>query len=276
MHSYIHRFLPAKCISSLAGCIANIRLPWFKNAFIRQFIMTYGVNMQEAQYEYAEDYENFNAFFIRRLKTNARPIADGIWCSPVDGEVSKAGLIHNGLLIQAKGQHYTVAELLGCREEEAREFDNGQFATFYLSPKDYHRVHSPISGHIRSLRYIPGRLFSVQPKTVACIPKLFARNERAIVEIQTQGGKVMLVFVGAIIVGAIRTTWRGLLERKRGSFYEEYPSESRYCIQKGEELGLFQLGSTVIMLTETDFKDAFDGASLCDKAVRMGENLKIR
>lgn len=275
MHPHIHQLLPARLISALAGFTASITTPWFKNAFIRQFIRAYGVNMQEALHVRAEDYRNFNDFFTRKLRTGARPIADGTWCSPVDGCISAAGSITDGMLLQAKGQYYSVAELLGCTAEEAKTFQNGQFATFYLSPKDYHRVHSPISGVIRSLRYIPGKLFSVQPMTVAAIPKLFARNERAVVEIETPEGRVMFVFVGAIIVGAIGISWRGLLARKNGPFYEQYAKVPKYTIQKGEELGLFQLGSTVIMLTESDFKKPFDGKAIVDKPVRMGESLKV-
>lgn len=275
MHPLIHAFLPAQFMSTLAGLTANIRTPWFKNACIRRFIRTYGVNMQEAQREHAEDYANFNDFFTRELKAGARPLSDAVWCSPVDGCISAAGSIKEGMLLQAKGQYYTVAELLACSEEEAKTFQNGQFATFYLSPKDYHRVHSPISGKIRSLRYLPGKLFSVQPMTVAAIPKLFARNERAVVEIETDKGRMMFVFVGAIIVGAIGLAWRGLLQRKSGAFFEQYPDDPKYAIQKGEQLGLFQLGSTVIMLTETAFQNPFDGASIADKPIRMGESLKV-
>lgn len=275
MHPLIHQLLPAKLISALAGLTANIATPWFKNAFIRQFIQTYGVNMQEAQHERAEEYRNFNDFFTRKLKTGARPIAEGVWCSPVDGCISTAGPIQNGTLLQAKGQYYTVAELLGCSAEEAQAFDNGQFATFYLSPKDYHRVHSPISAVVRSLRYIPGKLFSVQPMTVAAIPKLFARNERAVLELDTPEGRVMFVFVGAIVVGAIGLAWRGILQRKNGPFFEQYPQDPKYTFEKGDELGLFQLGSTVIMLTDSGFQQPFDGMTIADKPVRMGEKLKV-
>ncbi len=172
--------LPKKNLTTLAGCLAGVTHPLVKNYLIKHFIAKYAVNMQEALEESPEGYACFNDFFIRHLKPDCRPIAATDIVSPVDGCISEIGNIVQGSLIQAKGHDYTVQELLASNEELASQFNHGRFATLYLSPQDYHRVHMPIAGTLQQLVYVPGQLFSVQPTTARVIPKLFARNERLV------------------------------------------------------------------------------------------------
>lgn len=238
--------LPKKHLTLLAGLLANVKNARIKNAIIHRFIRQYNVNMSEAYQENPESYENFNAFFIRHLKPECRPIAHADIISPVDGYVSEIGHIQSGTLLQAKGRHYSVEELLGGNLTHSDAFKEGLFATFYLSPSDYHRVHMPFTGTLQEMIYIPGKLFSVQPATARLKPNLFARNERLVVFFETAVGSMAMVLVGATIVGAIGTHWHG--DIKRSSKPQPFIYHSPLTLQKAAEMGYFKLGSTVILL----------------------------
>lgn len=205
--------------------------------------------MHEALVEDPTAYKTFNDFFIRSLKPECRPLADADIISPVDGCISELGRISEGKIIQAKGLNYTVTELLGGKNDVAAPYAQGQFATLYLSPKDYHRVHMPLNADLLSMTYVPGALFSVRPATAASIPKLFARNERLIIFFDTAIGPMAMVLVGATIVGAIGTSWHGDVLRSSEQTQFLYHADSMSTERKkGEEAGYFKLGSTVILL----------------------------
>ena len=225
----------------------------FVPAAIRQFAKLFDINLAEASHSEPDHYKTFNQFFTRTLKDGAREISSAAhqFCSPVDGRVSQLGAINDGTIVQAKGHSYTVADLLGARPEDVSSFTNGSFATLYLSPRDYHRIHMPLSGDLCSMHYIPGRLFSVAPHTVRVVPRLFARNERVVTIFNTDAGKVAMVLVGAINVAAIETVWAGLITPPTQTqiIYKDYEASS--CkLQKGEEMGRFNMGSTVILLMQ--------------------------
>jgi len=241
--------IPQHGLTVLAGCFANVKNTRVKNYLIQHFINKYQVNMSEALVEDPGAYANFNDFFIRHLKPECRPIVQADIISPVDGCVSEIGRIEEGQLIQAKGHRYAVEELLACDKETAKQFVNGQFATLYLSPKDYHRVHMPMDAELISMTYIPGALFSVQPTTVRVVPKLFARNERLAVFFSTQAGPMVMVMVGATIVGAIGTSWHGDVTRTKKTVHFDYKLSSiNKTLAQGDEMGYFKLGSTVVLL----------------------------
>ncbi|MGC1182133.1 archaetidylserine decarboxylase [Legionella sp.] len=262
--------LPKHALTALAGYLAEVKEQRVKNYIIQSFINRFQVNMSEALIENPTAYVNFNDFFIRHLKPECRPLAATDLISPVDGCVSEMGAIHKGQLIQAKGHYYSVAELLACSDETAQQFDNGQFATLYLAPKDYHRVHMPMDATLNSMTYIPGALFSVQPATAQIVPKLFARNERLVISFSTKAGPMKIVMVGATIVGAIGTSWHGDIKRSKKNTYFDY---SNAAIQrdmiKGDEMGYFKLGSTVILLFA-------NGETVCwDKNIHMKSVLRF-
>ncbi|MCZ6902691.1 MAG: archaetidylserine decarboxylase, partial [Rickettsia endosymbiont of Ixodes persulcatus] len=214
--------IPKQGLTAFAGCMADVKNTRIKNFLIQRFIKAYRVNMKEALVEDPTAYSSFNDFFIRHLKPECRPLASADVISPVDGCVSELGLISEGQLVQAKGRHYSVAELLACSTETAQPFIDGQFATLYLSPKDYHRVHLPIDARLTGMNYIPGALFSVQPTTARVVPKLFARNERLAMFFETKIGPMVMVMVGATIVGAIGTSWHGELSRSKRALSFDY------------------------------------------------------
>ncbi len=238
-------------LSAFAGCMANIQMPFIKNYLIRDFIRRYDVNMQEAVRERPEEYASFNDFFIRHLKPSVRPRANAEIISPVDGYVSEIGEISQGRLLQAKGSHYTVHELLACEERVSSAFEQGAFATLYLSPKDYHRIHMPLNARVREMIHVPGTLFAVKPSAVRTIPGLFARNERLVVLFDTEIGLMAMVLVGALIVGAIGTSWGKDVKRytPQHTRYSMHPQE-QIVLHQGDEMGYFKLGSTVIVLFE--------------------------
>lgn len=262
--------IPQHALSVFAGRIANSKHTAFKNYVIQRFIKNYGVNMQEALVEDPTAYACFNDFFIRKLKPNCRPIANSAVISPVDGCISEIGSIEQGQILQAKGKYYTVQELLACNKDEADQFTNGRFATLYLSPKDYHRVHMPIEATLRAMTYVPGALFSVQPSTVNAVPKLFARNERLVVYFDTPLGAMALVMVGAVIVGAIGTSWGGDVVKSKSSISFEYPDKT---LQKGEEMGYFKLGSTVVLLFANGEKIKWEANLKAGSAIQLGQPL---
>ncbi|MGK0498411.1 MAG: phosphatidylserine decarboxylase [Oceanicoccus sp.] len=244
--------VPQHLLSRLAGKVADCEWPWLKNLFINWFIDRYQVNMDEAADPEPTNYASFNAFFTRQLEAGARPIvAEGnAIASPADGAISQLGTIENGRIFQAKGQNYTLTELLGGDEAIAAPFQDGKFATVYLSPKDYHRVHMPITGTLKTMIYVPGDLFSVNTVTAENVPRLFARNERAVCIFDTEIGPMAVVLVGAMIVAGIETVWAGQVAPIKRSINTQhyFDQELSISLQKGDEMGRFKLGSTAIVL----------------------------
>lgn len=264
-----HRALPKRLLTVLAGVFANVRLFWLKDKLIRLFIRRFQVNMQEALIEDPAQYPTFNDFFIRHLKPNVRPISTNEFISPVDGCISALGQIEAGTMVQAKGRTYTVAELLSISEEESQPFLNGSYMTLYLSPKDYHRIHMPHSAKLKRMVHVPGALFSVQPETTRVIPKLFAKNERLVVFFETDRGRMVMVLVGATIVGAIGTTWHGDL--KRSSVEQAYTYSGEDVLEKAAEMGYFKLGSTVILIFDEQSAVTWAPNLSPDVSVKMGQ-----
>lgn len=248
----IQYLVPQHLLSRLVGWVAATRIDWIKNTFIGQFARRYQVDMSEAVEENPLAYENFNAFFTRALKPGARPIdtdSNSIVC-PADGAISQLGDINGDAVFQAKGHYYSLNELLGGSPERAAPFLNGKFATIYLSPKDYHRVHMPFTGTLREMIHVPGDLFSVNTRTAENVPRLFARNERVVAIFDTEIGPMAVVLVGAMIVASIETVWAGIVApAQRQVRTTDYRQESRQPIvlEKGAELGRFRLGSTAII-----------------------------
>lgn len=242
--------VPKPALTRFAGFMANVQTPVIKNMLIRRFIQKYGVDMSEAREENPEHYSCFNEFFIRHLKPECRPLAQADIVSPVDGSISEIGRIEQGQILQAKRRYYTVAELLACDAGLSSQFSSGCFATLYLSPKDYHRIHMPIDAKLKEMIYVPGKLFSVQPTTARIVPHLFARNERLVTFFETQVGLMAMVLVGATIVGAIGTRWQGDIKRSPQKQYLNFAelSQSEANVRQGEEMGYFKLGSTVVLL----------------------------
>lgn len=265
---------PKLLLTATAGRVADVTVPAVKNYLIKQFIARYGVNMQEACEENFRNYACFNDFFIRKLKPECRLLAQADVVSPVDGVISEAGNIERGQLLQAKGRYYTVNELLANETPYCENFFNGHFATFYLSPKDYHRIHMPVTATIQKMVYIPGRLFSVQPTTVRVIPALFARNERLAVFCDTALGPMVMVLVGATIVGSIGISWHGELKRLRTTKSFDYSEQSNPpVLQQGEEMGYFKLGSTVILMFANAQNIRWLPTVQAGKQVKYGEAL---
>jgi phosphatidylserine decarboxylase len=266
---------PKYGLSLYAGFCANLKIKIIKNRLIKKFIRKYGVNMQEAQKERAEDYACYNDFFIRHLKPECRPIATADITSPVDGFVSERGRINDGLLIQAKGKHYTVKHLLAADESISSQFNSGYFATLYLSPKDYHRIHMPTDGTLKEMTYVPGKLFSVQPATVRVVSCLFAKNERLVVLFETSAGLMAMVLVGAVIVGSIGTAWHGDLKRSRKPKKFSYSSTDSIdtILKKAAEMGYFKLGSTVILLFTNKKELEWQPNIKPGNSIRFGEAL---
>ncbi|HSW68786.1 MAG TPA: archaetidylserine decarboxylase [Gammaproteobacteria bacterium] len=238
---------PQRAFTHFFGWLAKCRWKWFKNWAIKRLIRKYHVNLSEALSENVDDYPDFNSFFTRQLKPSVRPLAPGenTVSSPADGSVSQIGKINKNAILQAKNFNYTTRALLGGSESAAQLFEDGNFATIYLAPKDYHRVHMPITGKLRETTFIPGQLFSVNPITAETVPNLFARNERLVCLFDTVIGPVAVILVGAMLVGSIETVW-GLPHPKNKLTARQYPDG--IVLERGDELGLFKMGSTVIML----------------------------
>ncbi len=245
------KILPHHWVCKFAGLMAFCRIPWLKHYLITDFIQRYQVNLKEAIRENPKDYQHFNDFFTRQLKAEARPLApDPAFIIPCDGLLSQRGAIHNQTLIQAKNHRYTLDKLLASPEWAPR-FEGGQFATFYLSPKDYHRVHMPLAGRLVQMTYVPGTLYSVNLTTAEHIPELFANNERVVVFFEGEQGPWAMVLVGAMIVGSMATPWAGTIAPHQPTLttwhYLNRP-ERYIALNKGDEMGLFHLGSTVIVI----------------------------
>lgn len=252
----LQHLLPQHLLSRLVGRVAECKAPWLKNLLITRFIKHYKVDMSEAAEPDPAHYSNFNAFFTRALREDARPMDDdpnGV-CCPADGAISQLGKIQEGRIFQAKGQDYSLHKLLGGDPELAATFAEGSFATIYLSPRDYHRVHMPVTGTLRSMTYVPGDLFSVNAVTAENVQGLFARNERAVCIFDTELGPMAMVLVGAMIVAGIETVWSGQVAPvKRTITRHDYQKPMNpVVIQKGEEMGRFKLGSTVVLLFGRD------------------------
>ncbi|WP_339896654.1 archaetidylserine decarboxylase [uncultured Gilvimarinus sp.] len=267
--------VPQHALSRLAGKLASCQNQTVKSAFINWFIKRYHVDMSQALNEDPASYACFNDFFTRALKADARPIDDtgnSVVC-PADGAISQVGRIEEGRIFQAKGQLYSACELLGGDETLAAEFADGHFATVYLSPKDYHRVHMPLTGRLRQMTVIPGDLFSVNTATAREVPRLFARNERAVCIFDTDAGPMAVVLVGAMIVAGIETVWAGeVAPFKRRVVTTHYGTDQAapITLEKGAEMGRFKLGSTAIVLFGKD-KVLWDEAFKAESATRMGE-----
>lgn len=247
-------WLPQHGLTRLVGKFASSKAGSLTTAVIRLFVKQYKVNMDEALHSDPAHFKTFNEFFVRELKPGMRPVVDGesVIAHPADACVSQFGPITDGQLIQAKGHTYSAQELLGGDAALAQEFADGEFATLYLSPSDYHRVHMPCDGVLRQMIYVPGDLFSVNPLTAENVPNLFARNERVVCIFDTDFGPMAQVLVGATIVGSIELTWAGTVTPPRGNtvYTWDYPAEGNKSVhfKKGEEMGRFKLGSTVINL----------------------------
>ena len=247
----LQRLAPQHLISRSAGLLASTSNTTIKNLFIRWFVDQYKVDMSEALVEDATAYRNFNAFFTRALKPGARPIDPNVnsVISPADGAISQLGRIESGRVFQAKGQTFSVLELLGGDADAAAAFADGEFITVYLSPRDYHRVHMPFAGTLTKMTYVPGDLFSVNTVTAEEVPRLFSRNERVVCHFNTSVGPMVVVLVGAMIVASIETTWAGLVAPLRRKIIStRYTDVQPVHLAKGDELGRFLLGSTAIVL----------------------------
>ena len=263
--------MPKQALTALAGVLASRRGGRLTTAMIRYFIAKYGVDMTEAANPDIASYETFNDFFTRPLKAGARPLAKAPWVCPVDGAISQFGATDRDQILQAKGHHYAITALVGGDGQLAEQFEHGSFATLYLSPKDYHRIHMPCDGRVMRMIYVPGALFSVNPVSVRLIPGLFARNERVVCLFETSRGPFVLTLVGATIVGSIATVWHGTVNSPRpGEMREWCYQDQQVMLQQGEEMGRFMLGSTVVLLFPKR-QLVFNASWSPDREVRLGE-----
>ena len=273
--------LPKQALTQLAGRFAQARLGGLTTAVIRRFVARYGVNMQEASNPDIASYSTFNEFFTRPLRSDARPLADAGFVCPVDGAISQFGAIEHDSIFQAKGHRYTTTALVGGDVQLAEQFRNGSFATLYLSPKDYHRIHMPCTGRLRRMIHVPGALFSVNPATARGVPGLFARNERVVCVFDADPasglqGQFVLVLVGATIVGSMATVWHGVVNPPRPGKIREWRYDGKEIVlDKGVEMGRFLLGSTVVMLFQKD-TIRFNHQWQPGGAIRMGEAMGSR
>ena len=273
----LQKFIPQHLLSRLIGKLADSHNIFIKNTFITWFVKRYQVDLSEAKIETANGFATFNEFFTRELKEGRREIsrAPNTIASPADGAISELGAIELGSLMQAKGQYYSLAQLLANNADQCNRYMGGSFSTIYLSPKDYHRVHMPLDGILKNMTYVPGELFSVNQATANQIPGLFARNERLVCEFSSQHGDFIMILVGAMIVAGIETVWSGHVapvkpELKTTDFSKLQPIE----LKKGDEMGRFKLGSTVILLfpeKTASFTDTLANGS----SLRMGEEIGI-
>ena len=246
----VQRILPKHALSRLIARLAESQNQWLKNLLINRAIKTFDINMDEALNDDLSCYKSFNAFFTRQLKPELRPLdaAANILTSPADGVISQAGKISKNKILQAKNVNYSLTRLVG-NARQAKQYENGLFSTIYLSPKDYHRVHIPADGQLISTRYIPGELFSVNQQTAEVVPNLFARNERLVCEFKShQLGHFSVIFVGAMLVAGIETVWSGMEKPGPGAVRENDYSDQAISFLKGDEIGRFKFGSTVIVL----------------------------
>ena len=265
--------MPKRILNRLAGWFANWKGGAATPAAIAAFARRYRVDMREAAEPDLLAYENFNDFFTRALRPDARPLAGADLVCPVDGAISECGAIAGEQIFQAKKHHYSTCALLGGDAELAKKFENGGFATLYLSPRDYHRIHMPCAGRLVRMIHVPGSLFSVNPLMAREIPGLFARNERVVCVFESSLGPFALVLVGAVIVGSVETVWHGVVTPPHGrrmSLWNYEGSENVVELPQGAEMGRFRLGSTVVALFgRPDVRFAPDW--MPGKPIRMGE-----
>lgn len=269
--------LPKGALTNFAGRVAGAKGGDKTTRLIRWFVTKYDVNMDEAANPDIASYHSFNEFFTRALKPGARPLAKADFVCPVDGRISQFGAIEGDQIFQAKGHKFSTTALVGGDASLAKHFEHGSFANLYLSPRDYHRIHMPCEGKLKRMIYVPGELFSVNPTTARGVPGLFARNERVVCEFDTAFGPFVMVLVGATIVGSMATVWHGLVNPPRLPKVTEWTyADQDIVLKKGEEMGRFLLGSTVVMLFPKDtlhFNQQWQPAG----PVRLGElmaNLK--
>ncbi len=265
--------LPKGALTNFAGRVAGAKGGAMTTRLIRWFVGRYNVNMAEALDPEIANYSSFNEFFTRALRPDARPLAPADYICPVDGRISQFGTIEDEQIFQAKGHHFSTAALLGGDRELAARFQHGSFANLYLSPRDYHRIHMPCDGRLTRMIYIPGELFSVNPTTARGIPGLFARNERVVCVFDTANGPFVMTLVGATIVGSMATVWHGVVNPPRSPQVRNWTyDEQDIVLKKGDELGRFLLGSTVVMLFPKD-KLGFNPAWQPAGPVRLGESM---
>ena len=265
--------MPKQAMTALAGVIASARAGTMTTALIRWFVGRYGVNMSEAANPDIAGYASFNEFFTRALKPGARPMAAADLVCPVDGAISQFGAIERDQIFQAKGHRYSTTALVGGDAALATQFNDGHFATVYLSPKDYHRIHMPCDGRLTRMIYVPGELFSVNPTTARGVPGLFARNERVVCVFETARGPFVLTLVGATIVGSMATVWHGVVNPWRTGKLREWQYAGKdILLRQGEEMGRFLLGSTVVMLFPADTL-SFNPAWAPAQPVQLGEKM---
>ena len=272
--------LPHHLLSRLMLHFLRIRWVWLKNLQIRFVIWKFRVDMREVETPSLSSFEHFNAFFTRALKPECRPIDAPqdihSYCSPVDGTVSQFGHIDHDQLLQAKGINYSLSELVGNQQDIAAAFTDGSFATIYLSPRDYHRIHMPAGGRLTSMTYIPGRLFSVADPLVENLPNLFTRNERVVCLFETESGPLAVILVGAIFVGCMDTVWHGTVSPPHRHDIEriDYTATDAPVLAKGDEMGRFNMGSTVILLWPNRSMD-WNKQFLPGEAVKMGQQISM-
>ncbi|MEI8158050.1 MAG: archaetidylserine decarboxylase [Burkholderiales bacterium] len=265
--------IPKQALTALAGKFASAKAGNTTTAVIRWFVKRYQVNMAEAAHPDISSYATFNDFFTRPLKPGARPLAQADLVSPVDGAISQLGPIDRDQIFQAKGHSYSTTALVGGDAVLAAQFQDGHFATLYLSPKDYHRIHMPCDGVLRRMIYVPGDLFSVNPTTARGVPGLFARNERVVCVFDSAHGPFVLTLVGATIVGSMATVWHGMVNPPRpGMLWERSYAGDAVTLRQGEEMGRFLLGSTVVMLFPKGSLQ-FNPQWAATGAIRMGEKM---
>ena len=247
--------LPQHSLSVLMSQLTHSKNKTLKNIFIREIIKRYGVNMSESLQQDIHSFNSFNEFFTRELNPQMRPLArgDAIIVSPADGVISQAGTIIDGQIFQAKGKSFSAVDLLGGDNKRASTFNGGLFTTIYLSPKDYHRLHMPLTGRLIEMVHIPGKLFSVNTITTENVSGLFARNERVVAIFETELGKMALVLVGAIFVSSIETVWHGVVTPPTSKTIRSWQyADNAPLLEKGQEMGRFNMGSTIIVLFEKD------------------------
>lgn len=272
---FFQHIVPQHLLSRCTGWLAELRQPvWLKNWVIGLFVRHFNVDMSEAVEPDYERYGNFNEFFTRPLVEGARPIAQADIVCPADGAISQLGEIREGLCFQAKGKYFSTEELLGGDTARAALFSRGQFATIYLSPRDYHRVHMPLAGRLTATSYIPGKLFSVNAVTAENVDRLFARNERLVCHFDTAAGPMAMILVGAMVVAGIETVWSGQVapppKLPLVTDFADLPAAVE--LAKGQEMGRFKLGSTVILLFPKDTM-AWDAVYTAASPTRLGESL---
>jgi phosphatidylserine decarboxylase len=268
--------LPKQALTALAGKAAGAQAGKLTTTVVDWFVQRYKVDMAEAANPDTASYPTFNAFFTRALKPGARPLAQAGLICPVDGAISQFGAVQRDQILQAKGHHYSTTALVGGDAALAAQFVDGSFATLYLSPRDYHRIHMPCDGRLLRMIHVPGALFSVNPTTARGVPGLFARNERVVCVFESQHGPFVLALVGATIVGSMATVWHGVVNPPRpGQLRDWRYDDQRIELKQGEEMGRFLLGSTVVMLFPKPTL-RFNPSWSAGRAIRLGEAMAER